>query len=111
MTDLDLSRFQVFTFDCYGTLIDWESGLLAALRPVLSRHGVEAGDGELLESYARHETEVGSVVRMLRIGFPPGPRLSCSLRRAPPARRGSEGREGRAPAARRADRGLLAQVG
>jgi 2-haloacid dehalogenase len=60
MTDLDLSRFQVLTFDCYGTLIDWESGLLAALRPVLSRHGVEASDGELLESYARHETEVES---------------------------------------------------
>jgi hypothetical protein len=94
MTDLDLSRFQVFTFDCYGTLIDWESGLLAALRPVLSRHGVEAGDGELLESYARHETEVGSVVRMLRIGFPPGatPQLLAASGAASSARLRRSGR-------------------
>ena len=31
MPDLDLTQFDVLTFDCYGTLIDWESGLLAAL--------------------------------------------------------------------------------
>ena len=32
---LDHDRFDVLTFDCYGTLIDWESGLLAALRRAL----------------------------------------------------------------------------
>jgi 2-haloacid dehalogenase len=52
MTDLDFGRFQVLTFDCYGTLIDWEIGLLAAMRPILERHGVEAGDDELLEATA-----------------------------------------------------------
>jgi len=28
------------TFDCYGTLIDWETGAIDALRPLLARHGV-----------------------------------------------------------------------
>jgi 2-haloacid dehalogenase len=60
MRDLDFGRFQVLSFDCYGTLIDWESGLLAALRPILTLHGVEAGDDELLEAYGRHEYRVES---------------------------------------------------
>ncbi|MGQ0603873.1 MAG: hypothetical protein ACT4QE_19505 [Anaerolineales bacterium] len=37
---LDLSQIQVLTFDCYGTLIDWETGLLIALQPVFTAHGV-----------------------------------------------------------------------
>ena len=36
---LDFTRFEILTFDCYGTLIDWESGILAALHRVLSAHG------------------------------------------------------------------------
>lgn len=32
---LDFGRYKVLTFDCYGTLIDWESGILNALRPLL----------------------------------------------------------------------------
>ncbi len=56
---IDLSAFDVLTFDCYGTLIDWESGLLAAARPVLDAHGVmDIGDDALLEAYARHEAEL-----------------------------------------------------
>lgn len=55
MDDLDLSRFDALTFDCYGTLIDWEAGILAGLRPVMARSGVEASDDALLETYARHE--------------------------------------------------------
>jgi len=31
---LDFRRFEVITFDCYGTLIDWETGILNALRPL-----------------------------------------------------------------------------
>jgi 2-haloacid dehalogenase len=58
MTDLDFDAFDVLTFDCYGTLIDWEAGLLAALRPALAAHGIEAGDDELLQAFARHEAEV-----------------------------------------------------
>jgi 2-haloacid dehalogenase len=60
MTVLAFSRFQVLTFDCYGTLIDWESGLLAALRPILAGHAAQLSDGELLETYGRHESEVES---------------------------------------------------
>jgi 2-haloacid dehalogenase len=52
---LDLDQFDVLTFDCYGTLIDWEAGMLGAMRPILDRHGVSADDEELLERYARHE--------------------------------------------------------
>jgi 2-haloacid dehalogenase len=58
MPDLDFDRFDVLTFDCYGTLIDWEAGLLAALRDPMATHGVEADDDALLESFARHESEV-----------------------------------------------------
>ena len=52
---LPFERFQALTFDCYGTLIDWESGILSALRPVLSRHGIETTDDEVLAAYAASE--------------------------------------------------------
>jgi 2-haloacid dehalogenase len=58
MAALDFDRFDVLTFDCYGTLIDWEAGLLAALRAPLKAHGVEAPDHDVLEAFARHEAEV-----------------------------------------------------
>src|SRR5207342_1522185 len=53
--DLDYARFDALTFDCYGTLIDWEAGLLAALRDVLGPGGVDRPDDELLEAYAAIE--------------------------------------------------------
>jgi 2-haloacid dehalogenase len=52
---LNLEAFEVLTFDCYGTLIDWEAGILGGIRPVLAAHGVELTDDEILESFARHE--------------------------------------------------------
>jgi 2-haloacid dehalogenase len=55
---IDLGKFDALTFDCYGTLIDWETGLLAALRPILDGHAASAGDEELLELYGRHEAEL-----------------------------------------------------
>ena len=58
MPDLDFARFDALTFDCYGTLIDWETGILAALRTVLERHAVRATDEELLVAFARHEAAV-----------------------------------------------------
>jgi 2-haloacid dehalogenase len=62
---LDYDRFDALTFDCYGTLIDWETGLLAAMRRVLDPLGATAPDDELLERYARHEAaiEAGPYVR------------------------------------------------
>ena len=53
---VDFDDYDVLTFDCYGTLIDWETGLLAALRSALpALDGV--GDDALLEDYARHEAD------------------------------------------------------
>jgi 2-haloacid dehalogenase len=50
-----LADFEIITFDCYGTLIDWETGILAGLRSVLEGHGAVADDEALLEQYARFE--------------------------------------------------------
>ena len=55
---LNLADFDVLTFDCYGTLIDWESGILAAIRPILDSHGVEADDESVLQAFGRHESEI-----------------------------------------------------
>ena len=52
---VDFDEFSHLTFDCYGTLIDWESGILAALAPVLQRHGLAVAESELLQLYAKHE--------------------------------------------------------
>jgi 2-haloacid dehalogenase len=53
--ELDYSNFEALTFDCYGTLIDWERGILAGLRPILAANGVDPSDDEVLEVYARAE--------------------------------------------------------
>ena len=53
---LDFDRFTYLTFDCYGTLIDWETGILAALRPVFERHGVALADDEALTLYGALES-------------------------------------------------------
>jgi 2-haloacid dehalogenase len=62
---MDFRTFDVLTFDCYGTLIDWESGITMALRAVLDPRGVRAADDELLEAYAQDEAaaEAGAYLR------------------------------------------------
>jgi len=52
---LDFDRFKAITFDCYGTLIDWETGLLAAIRPILSAHKKSLNDAEILKIYGELE--------------------------------------------------------
>ena len=52
---LDFGRFKVLTFDCYGTLIDWEAGILDGLRSMLPGGAAEATDDELLEAFAGAE--------------------------------------------------------
>jgi 2-haloacid dehalogenase len=52
---LDFSRFEYLSFDCYGTLIDWESGILGYLRPLLKSKGCEVSDGEILNLYSTFE--------------------------------------------------------
>jgi len=51
-----LGDFSVLTFDCYGTLIDWESGILAALASLRGRAGGGLPDDTVLEAFARIES-------------------------------------------------------
>ncbi|MFZ0562890.1 MAG: haloacid dehalogenase type II [Terriglobales bacterium] len=55
---MDFTRFTTISFDCYGTLIDWEAGILPGLRGVLRNHGREVGDAAILELYG--ELEAGA---------------------------------------------------
>jgi 2-haloacid dehalogenase len=57
---IDYGRFEALTFDCYGTLIDWETGILAGLRRSLAAHGIEPPDDELLERYGQAELALES---------------------------------------------------
>lgn len=52
---LDFSRYEVLTFDCYGTLINWEAGILPALHRILSAHGKNMDDATLLKRYGDFE--------------------------------------------------------
>jgi 2-haloacid dehalogenase len=52
---LDFNRFEVMTFDCYGTLINWEAGILPVLHRILAAHGKNADDAELLKLYGDYE--------------------------------------------------------
>lgn len=54
---LDFSRFDILTFDCYGTLINWEEGILRCLRGLLAAHGAEANDGTILRLYGEFEAD------------------------------------------------------
>ncbi len=54
---LPLSDFNVLTFDCYGTLIDWEKGILGELRPWAARHGLAVDDNALLEAFGAAEAK------------------------------------------------------
>jgi len=54
-TMLDFSRYEVLTFDCYGTLINWEAGILPALHRILSAHGKNMDNATLLKRYGDFE--------------------------------------------------------
>jgi 2-haloacid dehalogenase len=82
---LNFSQVKLVTFDCYGTLIDWESGIFSALHPVLAAHGKSVSDADLLAMYGEFEADaeageyrpyrdvLQSVVRAFgqRLGFVP----------------------------------------
>ena len=90
---VDFSRFEVVSFDCYGTLVDWEAGIFSALRPILTAHGKDIPDAEILKLYAELEAEaergefhpyrevLESVVRGFgeRLGFKPAETEARSL--------------------------------
>ncbi len=90
---LDFTRFEILTFDCYGTLINWEAGIIPALRRILSAHKKELDDATVLKLYGDFEqrSESGafrsyrevleSVVRQfgLELRFNPTPKEVRSL--------------------------------
>ena len=96
---MDFSAFTTITFDCYGTLIDWEAGILPALRRVLSTHKQTLPDEALLELYGEFEAQaesgayqsyrnvLESVVGQLgeRCGFRPSPAELRCLHESVPA--------------------------
>ncbi|WP_108660189.1 haloacid dehalogenase type II [Acuticoccus kandeliae] len=53
---MNLTDFKALTFDCYGTLIDWETGMFEALKPLTSRVGTALTRDAILEAHARHES-------------------------------------------------------
>ena len=57
-TDLDLTNYRALSFDCYGTLIDWEAGIAAVLAPWAREEGLGLTDEELLLTYADNEAAV-----------------------------------------------------
>jgi 2-haloacid dehalogenase len=54
---LDFTRYEILTFDCYGTLIDWETGIFSALHRILSAHGKKIDDATLLKLYGDFEQQ------------------------------------------------------
>jgi len=82
---LDFSRFELLTFDCYGTLINWEEGILRCLHRILAAHGKDTDDAAILqlygdfearaeqEEYRRYREVLQSVVRQFgeQLGFAP----------------------------------------
>ena len=57
-SDFDLTKYKALSFDCYGTLIDWESGIAAVLGPWAREQGLDVGVEELLLAYGDHEAAV-----------------------------------------------------
>ena len=57
---IDFSRFAAMTFDCYGTLVDWERGILAALEELLGAQARAVGPDRLLEDFGRFEPDAES---------------------------------------------------
>lgn len=55
MTELPLRNYKALTFDCYGTLIDWEQGILSVLRPWAVRHALDTTDVQLLDVFSQAE--------------------------------------------------------
>ncbi len=55
---MKLSQFKVLSFDCYGTLIDWETGILDALARLVDKAGLQKlSRDQILESFAEHEAD------------------------------------------------------
>jgi 2-haloacid dehalogenase len=79
----DFGPIEVLTFDCYGTLIDWEAGILAALRRLIPN--TPPDDDALLEGYARAEaTAESGPYRPYRVVLAEALRAVCHSYRVEP---------------------------
>jgi 2-haloacid dehalogenase len=90
---LDFSQFEILTFDCYGTLINWEEGILGCMHRILAAHGKDVDDATILQlygdfeasaehgEYRRYRQVLESVVRQFgeQLGFTPTDREARSL--------------------------------
>ena len=54
---IDPAHYRTLTFDCYGTLIDWETGILAYLKPLFESYDVHVIDEFVLDCYSRYEPD------------------------------------------------------
>ena len=52
---MKLTDFKVISFDCYGTLIDWETGIFEAFQPFMQRTGRVLSREYLIRTFARYE--------------------------------------------------------
>jgi 2-haloacid dehalogenase len=52
-----IGSFRVLTFDCYGTLVDWEAGILGVLGPWAASAGLRVDDAKLLAAFGEAESE------------------------------------------------------
>ncbi|MBN3906823.1 MAG: haloacid dehalogenase type II [Nostoc sp. NMS1] len=55
---ISFNQYKALTFDCYGTLIDWENGILRALKPILLAHNINLDNEQILELFANFEAEL-----------------------------------------------------
>jgi len=53
-----VKRFEVVTFDCYGTLVDWETGISTAFLTAAGAEGLKLGRAEVLAAYMKIEPVV-----------------------------------------------------
>jgi putative hydrolase of the HAD superfamily len=65
-SELDLTQCRVLSFDCYGTLIDWEAGIAAVLSPWARQQDLHLSEEDLLLAYADHEAAIERETPTLR---------------------------------------------
>lgn len=78
-----LLDYEVLTFDCYGTLIDWETGIWTALQPLLAADDAGVGRSDALVAFAVLETEQESTTPTL-----PYPEILASVHKSLASRLG-----------------------
>ncbi|NET44597.1 haloacid dehalogenase type II [Okeania sp. SIO2B3] len=54
---MNLENFEIVSFDCYGTLIDWESGIITVLKNLIANHQINISAQQILEMFAKFESE------------------------------------------------------